>query len=555
LESNYIQITGARENNLKNLSLQIPKNKITVITGPSGSGKSSLAFDTIHAESQWRFLENLSLSSKLFVKKLPRPEVESITGLSPSLALKQGLINTANRDVGAFSDISNLLAVIFARQAKIICPDCEKEIKSYTAQEIVNLYSLEEVKLEVLAPYRFESVEVLDELREKGIVRLKIDSVDYRLDEDEDIPLSSNISNPSDSYIVLDRVKSGNSSRLFDSIEYAYRLTNGKVSILERKGEGKELHDYQQKLVCCGNELSEITPKLFLQEDALQENVSQENISFIKIDSLNFSELKKLDLEALKKAVDGFKLDKSYQAIKKQVLNKLTSLIDLDLGSLSLSRKLKTLSSGELQRLRLSGLHSLNLEGVLYVLDEPSAYLGKDEIPNVCNLINGIREKNNTLIIVDHHPEIINMADFLIEIGPKSGSQGGEIISSGKRTKKFKHRVIKRTKNKISDFISINGIEVPSSGFTVIKGKSGSGKTRLLADLRAQLEEELPKSKKVYDLEVFNTNKSHRSNPATILDVYAHIRKLYSATTDAKVRGFKLRGEGVRIVLEQGLIK
>ena len=198
MESNYIHITGARENNLKNLSLQIPKNKITVITGPSGSGKSSLAFDTIHAESQWRFLENLSLSSKLFVKKLPRPEVESITGLSPSLALKQGLINTADRDVGAFSDISNLLAVIFARQAKIICPDCNNEIEAFSAQKIVNLYSEEERKLEILAPYHFESEEVLNELREKGIVRLKIDSVDYRLDEDEEIPLGK-----SDSYIVL----------------------------------------------------------------------------------------------------------------------------------------------------------------------------------------------------------------------------------------------------------------------------------------------------------------------------------------------------------------
>ncbi len=527
MESNDIIITGARENNLKNLSLQIPKNKITVITGPSGSGKSSLAFDTIHAESQWRFIENLSLSSHLFFKKLPRPNVDSITGLSPSLALKQGLINTANRDVGKFSDISNLLAVLFTRQASAICPSCNKEIKSYTAQRIVNLYTDKESKLEILAPTKLSSDKDLDELRESGIVRLKVEGEDYRLDEDEQIPLDKD-----KSFIVLDRIKASNSSRLFDSIEYAYNLSQGRVSLLIDK---KELKSYNQNLYCCGNLIPEITPKTFLN--------LIEDTNFIKLDNYSFNQLNSMKLSELLDLIDGFNIDSNYESLRKQIIIKLKSLINIDLDSLSLNRGLSTLSSGQIQRLRLSAIHTSNLENILYVLDEPSAYLGKAEIKAVITLIKEIRAKNNTVIIVEHNQDIIDIADHLIEIGPDAGEFGGEVVYSGKVLKQKEQSAsqkLVRRKTKTKEFLDIKSssksYKIPLSGFNVITGHSGSGKTSLLKKLSTELKET---NKKIYDLEILSTNKSHRSNVATILEIHSEVRKLFSYTSDAKIRGFK----------------
>jgi len=518
-----IVIAGARENNLKNLSLQIPKNKITVITGPSGSGKSSLAFDTIHAESQWRFIENLSLSSHLFFKKLPRPNVDSITGLSPSLALKQGLINTTNRDVGKFSDVSNLLAVLFSRQARPVCPSCNKEIKSYSAQKIVNLYSNKDNKLEILAPTKLSSQEDLDQLRESGIVRLKINHTDYRLDEDEQIPL-----NKKDSFIVLDRIKASNSSRLFDSIEYAYNLSQGRVSLLVDK---QDLKNYNQNLYCCGNTIPEITPKTFLN--------SIDDTDFIKLESYSFNALGGLGFSKLIEVLSNFEIDSKYESLKKQIVIKLESLISIGLGSLALNRGLSTLSSGEIQRLRLSAIHTSNLENILYVLDEPSAYLGRAEIKAVIALIKEIRAKNNTLIIVEHNQDIIDIADYLIEIGPDAGEFGGEVVYSGcslKKKKQSKSQKTIRKKTKAKDYLDFKDYKIPLSGFNVITGASGSGKTSLLKKLSIELEET---NKKVYDLEILSTNRSHRSNVATILEIHSEVRKLFSYTSDAKIRGFK----------------
>lgn len=549
-----IVINGARENNLKNLSLSIPKNKIVVITGPSGSGKSSLAFDTIHAEAQWRFIESLSLSSKFFINKLPRPKVDSILGLSPSIALKQGIVSAAGRSVGSFTEIIHLLASIYTRQAHACCPKCETLLKASTAQSIVNELSQIAVdrKLEILAPVVIEDISQLAKLRESGIVRLKIENQDYRLDDNiEQIPCGFG-------YIVFDRLKTGNTSRLYDSVESAIKLGAGKVVILV--DENRYLH-FQEFARCedCNIDIPEIKTQIFTEG-------SLEQAKLFKIDSISFYDFLTAPISEFNKILASIKISENSISILNQIKNRIELLTELDLGHLQLDRDLASLSSGEIQRLRLVLLFAAELSGVIYILDEPSAHLDLSAISKVLAIITKLKAKGNSLLIVDHHPQIIKAAEYLIEMGPAAGEQGGSVIAAGqlsevlnnKDTLTNKYFSNKRKLSEVIELVSekmeftlpnILGkqvLTIPSSCIVAVCGNSAIGKSSLLlngivpavSELSESFSYKGPKFNRVLNLESSYSVKTLRSNPASMLEVFSSIRELFAGVADSKIRGF-----------------
>ena len=468
--------------NLKNISVEIPRNKFVVITGVSGSGKSSLAFDTIYAEGQRRYMESLSSYARQFLGLPDKPDVELIEGLSPAIAINQKTTNNNPRStVGTVTEIYDYLRLLFARIGKPHCPKCGKPVKSQSIDQILaQILDLPEgTRFSLLAPVvnqqKGTHKNIFEKLSAAGFVRVKVDGKIRELDEEISLAKTKKHSIE----LVVDRLvnRDGVRSRLADSLETALKYGNGIVFV---ETEEKIL-TFSEKNACvdCGISLPEITPQLFsfnspkgacpkcnglgkifdlrewstmyewmiaihdfkmsdLPEDACPachgHRLNPEALS-VKVGDKNIAQVVDMSVDACQKFFAALELDETDKKISAQVLKEINSrlkfLCDVGLDYLSLSRKSATLSGGESQRIRLATQIGSALTGVLYVLDEPSIGLHQHDNQKLLATLKNLRDLGNTLIVVEHDEETIREADEIVDMGRGAGKAGGEVIAQG----------------------------------------------------------------------------------------------------------------------------
>lgn len=724
-----IKIVGAKEHNLKNVSLEIPKNELVVFTGVSGSGKSSLAFDTIFAEGQRRYIESLSTYARQFLGQMDKPNVEYIDGLSPAISIDQkSKSNNPRSTVGTITEIYDYLRLLYARVGVPYCPVCGKKIKPQTLDEIVSkiIQLGEGTKIQILAPVvrgkKGEYSSLFEELRQEGFVRVKVDGGIYNLDEDE-IELAK--TKKHDISVVVDRivVKDSARSRIADSVQIALKKSDG-IMMVDVVGD-KEII-FSEKLACpdCNLSFEELTPRIFsfnapygacercaglgadfvvdpdlvvpdksislnqgaiyawatrsattyyhdllssvcsaykIDMDAPFENLSkkeqdiilygsneaikikvkqfgtsryQTNIQpfvgvipflekryndangdywreeiekfmvakpcpkcggarlkpfplAVKIKDKNIFDFTKMSIDDEFQFITDLYLDLTEYQLKiaKQILDEIRArlkfLIDVGLHYLDLARMAGTLSGGESQRIRLASQIGSGLSGVLYVLDEPSIGLHQRDNDMLIKTLFKLRNLGNTLIVVEHDEDTIRSADYIVDIGPRAGVAGGEIIAQGavddiikeKRsiTGKYlsgeKHIPVPdkvregngkflQVKNAYLNNLKNVNVDIPLGKIVILTGVSGSGKSTLMQDLVYEyavhkLRKNKPKPQgideilgfenidKIIDIDQSPIGRTPRSNPATYTDVFTPIRELFAKTNESKVRGYK----------------
>ena len=724
-----IKIVGAKEHNLKNVSLEIPKNELVVFTGVSGSGKSSLAFDTIFAEGQRRYIESLSTYARQFLGQMDKPNVEYIDGLSPAISIDQkSKSNNPRSTVGTITEIYDYLRLLYARVGVPYCPVCGKKIKPQTLDEIVSkiIQLGEGTKIQILAPVvrgkKGEYSSLFEELRQEGFVRVKVDGEIYNLDEDE-IELAK--TKKHDISVVVDRivVKESARSRIADSVQIALKKSDG-IMMVDVVGD-KEII-FSEKLACpdCNLSFEELTPRIFsfnapygacercaglgadfvvdpdlvvpdksislnqgaiyawatrsattyyhdllssvcsaykIDMDAPFENLSkkeqdiilygsdeaikikvkqfgtsryQTNIQpfvgvipflekryndangdywreeiekfmvakpcpkcggarlkpfplAVKIKDKNIFDFTKMSIDDEFQFITDLYLDLTEYQLKiaKQILDEIRArlkfLIDVGLHYLDLARMAGTLSGGESQRIRLASQIGSGLSGVLYVLDEPSIGLHQRDNDMLIKTLFKLRNLGNTLIVVEHDEDTIRSADYIVDIGPRAGVAGGEIIAQGavddiikeKRsiTGKYlsgeKHIPLPdkvregngkflQVKNAYLNNLKNVNVDIPLGKIVILTGVSGSGKSTLMQDLVYEyavhkLRKNKPKPQgideilgfenidKIIDIDQSPIGRTPRSNPATYTDVFTPIRELFAKTNESKVRGYK----------------
>lgn len=621
-----IEIKGARTNNLKNISVDIPHNVLTVISGPSGCGKSSLAISTIHAEGQRRYIESLSPYARQLLGHNSLAEVDSITGLSPTICLDAKKITKSTRStIGTLSECDHYLRLLFSIAGEVKCPQCGKILKAQTAQEMVDdiISYPENTKAQILAPIKLKDDEVkdLNSIREQflkqGFVRARVNNQIIDLS----IPQKNIEVTKLD--LVIDRLKLAEKIklRLSDSIQTALKLSEGYLKILlDSKDTGVIELSYSEHNLCPEHNYSipKLTPKIFsannhqscctkctgvgflieisndkksefeiecpqckgqkLNDDILNVRVNQKNIAYFS----------SLSLDKLTKELNEIKRLKPHniscnEAIS-QILRRLDLMNDLGLSYLSLNRNSHSLSGGELQRTRLASQLGAGLSGITCILDEPGAGLHEKDLLKVLKSINKLKDESNTPIIIEHNPIAIKNSDFLIDMGPGAGSDGGEIIQAGPTAEVLKNinldnnntaawlqqslEVIKRQKTKPREFIELVqasgnnlknvNLSIPLNCLSVIKGVSGSGKSTLLQlTLAPALKYELgqlkkqralpfkklifnkSKIKRVIQLDQTQLSRSARSTLATVSQIMNPLREIFAKIPEAKARGYK----------------
>ena len=471
--SQSIIIRGAREHNLKNLDLQIPRDKLVVITGLSGSGKSSLAFDTIYAEGQRRYVESLSAYARQFLEQMGKPDVDSIEGLSPAISIEQKSTSHNPRStVGTVTEIYDYLRLLFARVGRPFCFNCGDEIAAQTVQQMVDAIQTlpEGTKFQIVAPIvrgrKGEYRKELLDMRRAGYVRARIDG--HLIDLGEDIALDKQKKHTIE--VIVDRLvmKPGAalSRRLADSVETALKLTNGLVGVLT---DGDPVRLYSEQLACirCGVSYSEITPRVFSFNsphgacpacDGIGYAVSPgcpededltlldlcpvckgarlkpESLS-VKINHQSIAEVTQLSVRASADFFDSLKLTDREQFIAQRILKEIRErlgfLVNVGLDYLTLDRPAATLSGGEGQRIRLATQIGSGLVGVLYILDEPSIGLHQRDNRRLLQTLLRLRDLGNTVVVVEHDAETMIAADHIIDMGPGAGVHGGRIIAQG----------------------------------------------------------------------------------------------------------------------------
>ncbi|MEK7630300.1 MAG: excinuclease ABC subunit UvrA [Patescibacteria group bacterium] len=620
-----IIIKGAREHNLKNINLEIPRDKMVVFTGLSGSGKSSLAFDTIFAEGQRRYIESLSAYARQFLGKLDKPDVDEIEGLSPAISIDQKSHSSNPRStVATITEIYDYLRVLFARVGKPYCPKCGKEIKKMTSEEIVDIAIEISNKnkagknIVVLAPAvrgrKGEYYQLLYDFLNAGFSEVRVDGEFYSLRDKIDLSRYKQHTIE----LVVDRIPSGlnfkekdNRLRLAEAIESALKYGNDVVTIIT-----SEETSLSAKFTCPNDGFSfpEIEPRLFsfnspygacpachglgvesiwseklcsvclgkrLKEEAL--NVFIKNKSIESITSMSISEALGFfgDFQISKEN----KFKEVTEGPVREIKNRLKFMVDVGLEYLTLSRKAGTLSGGESQRIRLASQIGSRLVGTLYILDEPTIGLHQRDNAKLIKTLQELRDLGNTVLIVEHDEETIRASDYLVDIGPAAGVHGGKIVAEGLipeiftdkkknsltldylRGKQFievpeKRRAVKKDQ----EFLKIRGatannlknidIDIPLRRFTAVTGVSGSGKSTLVYDVLYKYlankfngaDFKVGAHKAILGLEYINRvinidqspiGRTPRSNPATYVGAWTFIRELFSATEDARVRGYK----------------
>ncbi len=471
--SNSIVIKGAREHNLKNIDVTIPRDKLVVITGLSGSGKSSLAFDTIYAEGQRRYVESLSAYARQFLEQMGKPDVDSIEGLSPAISIEQKSTSHNPRStVGTVTEIYDYLRLLFARVGRPYCFQCGEEIAAQTVQQMVDAIAglPEGSKFQILAPIvrgrKGEYRKELLEMRRAGYVRARVNG--EIVDLGEDIVLDKQKKHSIE--IIVDRLvmKSGDAlmRRLADSVETSLKLTGGLVAVLTDDGKTRL---YSDKLACikCGVSYPEVEPRIFSFNsphgacpacdgigyqvtpgcpededftllDACEvcqgARLKPESLS-IKLAEKSISEVTSLSIRAAAEFFLSLKFtDRELviaHRILKEIRERLGFLVNVGLDYLTLDRAAATLSGGEGQRIRLATQIGSGLVGVLYILDEPSIGLHQRDNRRLLQTLLRLRDLGNTVVVVEHDAETMMAADHLLDMGPGAGTHGGHVIAQG----------------------------------------------------------------------------------------------------------------------------
>ncbi|WP_461811852.1 excinuclease ABC subunit UvrA [Faecalimonas sp.] len=726
-QKQYIKIRGANEHNLKNIDVDIPRNELVVLTGLSGSGKSSLAFDTIYAEGQRRYMESLSSYARQFLGQMEKPNVESIEGLSPAISIDQKSTNRNPRStVGTVTEIYDYFRLLYARVGIPHCYKCGKEIKKQTVDQMVDqiLELPEGTKIQLLAPVvrgrKGRHEKLFERAKRSGYVRVRVDGNLYELTEE--ISLDKNIKHNIE--IIVDRliVRPGIEKRLTDSVESVLALAEGLLTVDVIGGE--EIH-FSQSFSCadCGISIEEIEPRSFsfnnpfgacpvcyglgykmefdvdlmipdktlsINEGAITvigwqsctdkgsytrailEALSKEynfsldtpfqeyskeiqdilirgtngkevkvyykgqrgegiyDVAFegiiknverryretgsdamkaeyesfmritpchecggqrlkksalaVTVGGKNIAEVTNLSIGKLQEFLDTLELTPTQELIGGQILKEIKArtgfLMDVGLDYLTLARATGTLSGGEAQRIRLATQIGSGLVGVAYILDEPSIGLHQRDNDKLLKTLKHLRDLGNTLIVVEHDEDTMLEADYIVDIGPKAGEHGGEVVAVGtaKQIMKNKNSItgaylsgrikipVPEQRKQPTGFLKIVGarennlkninVDIPLGVLTCVTGVSGSGKSSLINEiLYKKLAKELNKARtipgkhdkiegieqldKVIDIDQSPIGRTPRSNPATYTGVFDLIRDLFAATADAKARGYK----------------
>ncbi len=725
MENDKIIIKGAKVNNLKNISLEIPRNKLIIMTGLSGSGKTSLAFDTIYAEGQRRYVESLSSYARQFLGNMEKPDVELIEGLSPSIAIDQKTTsNNPRSTVGTVTEIYDYLRLLYARVGVPYCPHHGIEISSQTIKQMVDriMDYPDKTRLEIIAPVikeqKGEHRDTLDYLRKEGYLRVYVDEELLMLEED--IHLEKNKKHTIE--VIVDRIvkKEDSRFRLSDSLETALSLSEGIVHVKI----GDEVIVFSSQFACpiCGFSIASIEPRLFsfnspmgacatcnglgitqsveleflmpdkslsilqggiryyknfagsqniewqtfeklLEFAGVDPNMPIEKISkkkldillygsqvpvkykiesrsgnsfnrneplegvvnlierrfrdttsssarewygsfmgeavchtchgsrlneealSVKVGGLSISEFTALSVEDALHFVENLELDEMKAKIAELILQEITSrlsfLKDVGLEYLTLDRISGTMSGGESQRIRLATQIGSRLMGVLYVLDEPSIGLHQRDNAKLIETLKSMRDLGNTLIVVEHDEETMEASDWIVDIGPGAGENGGEVIANGPLSE-----IIDNTNSLTADYLSgrrsihtpekrrrgnklflevmgaqennlknIN-VKFPLGTFISVTGVSGSGKSSLVNEVLSKAVYQAlgrtrvkpGKFKKIKGLENIDKlitidqnpiGRTPRSNPATYTGVFDDIRDLFARTPEAKMRGYE----------------
>src|SRR5262245_26975846 len=471
-----IVVKGARVHNLKNIDVEIPRDRLVVITGVSGSGKSSLAFDTLYAEGQRRYLESLAADTRQFLQQLEKPDVDSIDGLSPAIAIQQKAgLSYPRSTVGTLTEIYDYLRLLFARIGQATCVQCCREIAVHTIDQISDqLLALpEETRILVLAPIVAgrDPRPVLQELSRAGFARVKIDGNIHELSEE--IRIESEQLRKID--LIIDRMvlRPGIERRLADSLEIASRFGRKliKVEILRGNDAHSEERIFTQTFTCiqCGIPLPEITPRLFsfntpqgacpackglgIESRLRRGGKNSENEAdtipctecggtrlkkeslAVKLGGRSIADLTSMSLVKTRDFLDELYLNEKENVVGekllREIVGRLQFLIQLGLDYLTLDRAATTLSGGEAQRARLATQLGSTLAGVLYILDEPSIGLHQKDNSRLLKLLKQLRDSGNSVVVVEHDQETIVAADHIIDMGPGAGVNGGEIVAQG----------------------------------------------------------------------------------------------------------------------------
>jgi excinuclease ABC subunit A len=634
-----ISIRGAREHNLKNISLDIPRNRLVVVTGVSGSGKSSLAFDTLYAEGRRRYVESLSAYARQFLDQRTKPAVDAIDGLSPAIAIEQRGTTTSPRStVATVTEIADYLRLLYARVGTPYCPECGRAILRHSVPQIVDqLLDLpESTRLQILAPIKLKQAVnfkgVLQELRKTGFIRVRLDGVPYELSEELALPRQL----PSSIDLVVDRlvVRSGIARRLADSVETALRYGHDVVKVL--LGENEE-RLFTQRLVCptCGFAYPELTPAFFspnspegacpacdglgvqagkkrekgkaaaaskskggdshptVEGEAASAETSicsvcegtrlRRESRGVRIQDHDIAQVSALSINA---AYDFFRAlsfsgqkAQIAQPLGEEILARLQFLLDVGLDYLTLNRPAMTLSGGEAQRIRLATQIGAGLSGVLYVLDEPSIGLHQRDTARLLTALRQLRDRENSVVVVEHDRETILAADHVIDLGPGAGEQGGELLAAG-TPQEVMHAPASLTGRYLRDELAIPlpvrrrqakqwltlagvsqhnlrnlTVSLPLGTLTCVTGVSGSGKSTLVMDvLSPLLSHVLVRSRpltgvpgkisgwehldKIICVDQAPISRTPHSNPATYVGLFNAIRDLFAQLPEARVRGY-----------------
>ncbi len=722
--SNVIKVVGAREHNLKNISVEIPRDKLVVITGLSGSGKSSLAFDTIYAEGQRRYVESLSSYARQFLGLMEKPDVDQIDGLSPAISIDQKSTSRNPRStVATVTEIYDYMRLLFARIGVPHCPVCGKEVSRRTPQAIIDeiMKFASGTKMMLLAPIvkdkKGEFAHIPEQYRRLGFARVRVDGVVYSLDEFPELDKKYKHSIE----IVVDRIVMNQDqlSRVTQSVEQALDIADGVVEILDVDAD--ETHVYSQRYACIDHpneDIPELEPRLFsfnapqgacpvctglgsrlevdpdlvfnpkltISEGAIRPyNRVNSDAWYMKklaavadahgfsiqtpVGELSAEALEKIlygtgnqkytvelgngrsydsayegvipnlerrhketDSEFMRKDIERFmrerkchacggsrlkpvvlavtvhglnimdicnlgvdealalfkelKLNDQEQFIAAQIMKEITARLgfmsNVGLTYLELSRAANTLSGGEAQRIRLATQIGSGLQGVLYVLDEPSIGLHQRDNDKLIETLKHLRDLGNTVLVVEHDEDTIRQADYLLDIGPHAGVHGGEVVAHGTPdevakdpnsiTGKYlsgresipvpkKRRQVQADRRLVIRGAAENNLKnidvaFPLGIMTVVSGVSGSGKSTLVNDILAkELSARLHRAQTVpgkhENIEGINQldkaiiidqsaiGRTPRSNPATYTGVFTPIRELFASTPEANIRGYK----------------
>ncbi len=471
-----IQVRGARQNNLKNINVDLPKGQLIVVTGPSGAGKSSLAIDTIFAEGQRQYIETLSVFSRQFLHQLPKPDVDRIDGLQPTVCINQ-LRAAPNRrsTVGTLTEIYDYLRVLMARAASILCHECQQPIQQYSEKQIAERIAAlpQQSRLLLLAPLvrgkKGQHDSVFEEVQKAGLIRVRINQKVFELESRPKLDGKK----PVEIEAVVDRlvVREGFESRLQESTELALQLGKGTV-IASWRDENENWLDqlYSTRFACpnCDISYGEIEPRTFSfnspygacescqglgvkqtdgptggdlegEQAAVCEDCQGTRLkpqaSAARLGDLSINEIVELPIDEAIDFFDDLEFDEVREQIATQpvleISSRLKYLSQVGLGYLSLGRNADSLSGGELQRARLATSLGSGLASVCYVLDEPTIGLHPRDNQRLLKSIQQLKNNNSTVLVVEHDEEVMRAADCLLEIGPAAGKQGGQLVAQG----------------------------------------------------------------------------------------------------------------------------